>query len=65
MNLDPQNWSNPEQFHGFRFVESNVLKRSLGEDSGTGKFKIPDLGKSSGFVDLSDWQLWGTGRSSW
>jgi hypothetical protein len=66
MNLDPANFPQPNEFRGFRFVDPQVLERSL---SGTlpipEAFQKPDPGKVSDFTELSDWQLWGTGRSAW
>ncbi|KAI1423599.1 cytochrome P450 [Xylaria sp. FL1777] len=65
MNLDPANYSRVNEFHGFRFVESEVLERAFSWDSSLpDTFEIPEPGKASQFVELSDWQLWGTGRSA-
>ncbi|KAI0886348.1 cytochrome P450 [Annulohypoxylon maeteangense] len=65
MNLDPGNWSQADEFHGFRFVPPNVLERSLSNTrSSSNQFQIPDPEKSSEFVDSSGWQLWGTGKSA-
>lgn len=66
MNLDPKNHSLPETFHGFRFVKPDVLEHSLSNGLHEREtFQVPDTGKSSSFVELSDWQLWGTGKSAW
>ncbi|KAI1130043.1 cytochrome P450 [Nemania abortiva] len=59
MNLDPDNYSQVDEFHGFRFVPQNVLERSL---SGN-QISFQALDTPSKFVDL-DWQLWGTGKSA-
>ncbi|KAI1413292.1 cytochrome P450 [Hypoxylon sp. FL1857] len=65
MNLDPANYSKAGEFHGFRFVEPDVLEHYFPASSpSSGKFQKPDPGKSSEFIDLSDWQLWGTGKSA-
>ncbi|KAJ8132332.1 hypothetical protein O1611_g1292 [Lasiodiplodia mahajangana] len=65
MNLDPANYACTNEFYGFRFVEPQVLERIFSPDSSLpDSFKIPEPGKASQFVELSDWQLWGTGRSA-
>ncbi|KAI0096705.1 cytochrome P450 [Nemania sp. FL0031] len=65
MNLDPANYACTNEFYGFRFVEPQVLERAFSVDSPLpDNFKIPEPGKASQFVELSDWQLWGTGRSA-
>ncbi|RYP09153.1 hypothetical protein DL765_008544 [Monosporascus sp. GIB2] len=65
MNLDPANYSRVDEFHGFRFVPPEILESSLsGVSSSPHKFQTPDPEKSSTFVELSDWQLWGTGKSA-
>ncbi|RYP56149.1 hypothetical protein DL771_012094 [Monosporascus sp. 5C6A] len=65
MNLDPANYSRVDEFHGFRFVPREILESSLsGVSSPPHKFQTPDPEKSSTFVELSDWQLWGTGKSA-
>lgn len=66
MNLDPVNYANVQDFHGFRFVNSDLFNNYRVKDSFlSDRFQIPELGKSSQFVGLSDWQLWGTGKSAW
>ncbi|KAI1824544.1 cytochrome P450 [Xylaria intraflava] len=65
MNLDSAHYASANEFHGFRFVEPEVLARAFSRDSSLpDSFKIPEPGKASQFVELSDWQLWGTGRSA-
>ncbi|TGO13200.1 hypothetical protein BTUL_0074g00060 [Botrytis tulipae] len=61
MHRDPAYYAKSSEFHGFRFVEPS-LYRTIQE---TTKFEIPELGKSSEFVSVPDWQLWGTGRIAW
>ncbi|KAI1169518.1 cytochrome P450 [Nemania sp. FL0916] len=59
MNLDPDNYSRVNEFHGFRFVPKDVLEARVTETPSL--FEAFD--KPSEFVDL-DWQLWGTGKSA-
>ncbi|GAP91997.1 putative cytochrome P450 [Rosellinia necatrix] len=59
MNLDPDNYSQVDEFHGFRFVPRDVLERSLSGSPSA----FQALDQPSEFVDL-DWQLWGTGKSA-
>lgn len=63
MNVDSTHYSDPTQFHGFRFVRPEVLDKASKTFSGA--FKIPEGQEPSDFTELSDWQLWGTGKSSW
>ena len=57
---DPAYYAEPQEFHGFRFVDPATLR-----ESGDGpKFKIPQPGDCAQLTDL-DWQLWGTGRMAW
>ncbi|KAK8051626.1 GMC oxidoreductase [Apiospora rasikravindrae] len=66
MNLDPRKWSQAGEFHGFRFVSPQVLECALADASSSSgsTFHIPNPMESSKFVDLHDWQLWGTGKSA-
>ncbi|KAI1194760.1 cytochrome P450 [Nemania serpens] len=66
MNLDPSNYAQATEFHGFRFVEPSILESALSQQRVPPRdnFQVPAPGKPSQFVDLSDWQLWGTGKSS-
>ena len=57
---DPANYPEPEEFHGFRFVEPELL-----ESISSGEFQIPQPGKPSRLTDTADWQVWGTGRMAW
>jgi cytochrome P450 len=62
MNVDSTYYSDPTQFHGFRFVRPEVLDKASKTLSGS--FTIPEGQEPSEFTELSDWQLWGTGKSS-
>lgn len=64
MNTDPANYSDPREFHGFRFVAPEVLEQSLLPTASRG-FHIPESSKASPFTKMEDWQLWGTGKYSW
>ncbi|KAI0160702.1 cytochrome P450 [Xylariaceae sp. FL1272] len=72
MNLDPANYAQASEFRGFRFVEPCVLESFVTEHKGKlnpdelipDGFCILEPGKASRFVDLSDWQQWGTGKSA-
>ncbi|KAG8162289.1 hypothetical protein KVR01_008054 [Diaporthe batatas] len=67
MNTDSANFVHPNDFYGFRFVQPEVLAQAesllaLSSPVTEGKFNIPEPGKSSKYIELSDWQQWGTGR---
>ncbi|KAI0535045.1 cytochrome P450 [Xylaria digitata] len=67
VSLDPANYAQANEFRGFRFVEPDVLNRFFSEDGRSlisSSFQIPEPGKSSQFIELSDSQLWGTGKSA-
>ncbi|GAB1314472.1 hypothetical protein MFIFM68171_04682 [Madurella fahalii] len=51
----------PDEFHGFRFAQPSVVENMAGAASST-SFQAPERRKSSGFTDIADWQLWGTGK---
>ncbi|KAH4001641.1 hypothetical protein HBI56_065490 [Parastagonospora nodorum] len=57
MLKDSANWSEPNEFHGFRHVAPAHLA-SLEENG----FKSPEPGKACLITDVSKWQTWGTGR---
>ncbi|KAI0845840.1 putative cytochrome P450 [Daldinia vernicosa] len=61
MNLDPKYHARPDEFHGFRFVQPNILEASL---SGIPphNFKIPEGQNPSQFTDMSDLPMWGAGK---
>lgn len=63
MNRDPAKYSKPDDFHGFRFVDPNLLERIESPSSG---FQIPEPGQPSDLTEVTaDWQLWGIGRIAW
>lgn len=64
MNLDPHNHACPEEFHGFRFVQPDILEKSLAKTP-PHDFQIPDGQKPSQFTDMSDLPLWGAGKMTW
>ncbi|KAI1331512.1 cytochrome P450 [Xylariaceae sp. FL0255] len=67
LNLDPANYAQANEFRGFRFVEPRVLEQFFSESSRaleSDSFQIPEPGKVSQFIELSDTQLWGTGKSA-
>ncbi|GAB1318482.1 Cytochrome P450 monooxygenase AtmP [Madurella fahalii] len=57
MSLDATYYTNPGEFHGFRFVAPELLA-----DLQHTSFQVPQPGKTSTFTEVSDWQLWGTGK---
>ncbi|KAF7923965.1 hypothetical protein EAE99_006626 [Botrytis elliptica] len=61
MHHDSAYYAKSSEFHGFRFVEPSLYRNILEATN----FEIPELGKSSEFVSVPDWQLWGTGRIAW
>lgn len=72
MNTDPANFAKATDFYGFRFVKPEVLEQAvqtldaLSSPSSTqDNLTIPESGKASNYIELSDWQQWGTGRCSW
>ena len=69
MNMDPANFVNAHDFYGFRFVKPEVLaeaeKNIPALSNSNEEFQIPEPGKSSNYIELSDWQQWGTGRCAW
>ncbi|KAM0460019.1 hypothetical protein ACHAO4_002147 [Trichoderma viride] len=60
MMLDARYYTAPQEFQGFRFVDSSILKNTLASD-----LVSQVQGTPSNFTDIGDWQLWGTGRSAW
>ncbi|KAI9644960.1 hypothetical protein NHQ30_006995 [Ciborinia camelliae] len=58
MMRDAANYAEPLEFHGFRFVNLNILE-GLNDLS---NFQVPKPAKPSELTDLVDWQVWGTGR---
>ncbi|KAI1381213.1 cytochrome P450 [Hypoxylon crocopeplum] len=66
MNRNPNTWSKADEFYIFRFVKPEILEHAETyiEGLSSEKFKIPELGKSSVYTDLTDWQQWGTGKAS-
>lgn len=70
MNTDPSNFNKAQEFYGFRFVKPEVLAQAEQNLAGLSSspnesFVIPQAGKASSFIELSDWQQWGTGRCAW
>jgi hypothetical protein len=69
MNTDSANFIHANTFYGFRFVKSEVLEEAArflpALSNPTESFTIPEAGKASNYVELSDWQQWGTGRCAW
>ncbi|KAI1758507.1 putative cytochrome P450 [Hypoxylon sp. FL1150] len=61
MNLDPKNYVQPDKFHGFRFVQPDILERSLAR-APLQNFEIPEGQKPSQFTDISDVPTWGAGK---
>ncbi|KAI0112996.1 putative cytochrome P450 [Daldinia grandis] len=61
MNLDPKYYACPDEFHGFRFVQPDILEKSLSEIP-PHNFKIPKGQKPSQFTDMSDSPMWGAGK---
>ena len=60
MMKDPVYYAEPQEFHGFRFVDPGTL-----QEFGDGPdFKMPQRGDCAQLTDL-DWQFWGTGRMAW
>lgn len=55
-----------DEFHGFRFAPPSAIESlsTLSDDS-SASFQVPEPGKLSSFADISDWQLWGTGKCAW
>lgn len=64
MMHDPENWVEPEQFHGFRHVP-NGAPTPLDNLNQPERFKRPEPEKALPFTDVKDWQTWGTGRMAW
>jgi hypothetical protein len=69
MMRDPANYTDPLKFDGFRFVDperlaaiDEVSSRSVESDLKAG---ISHSGKDSRLTDVTDWQVWGTGRMAW
>lgn len=60
MMRDPANYGSPLEFHGFRFLHPEQLKKL-----GCEVFKIPEPRKPSQLTEVADWQIWGTGRMAW
>lgn len=61
MNRDPARYSNPHEFHGFRFVDPEILRTVTSSD-----FEVPQPGVPSELTDVTaDWQTWGIGRIAW
>ncbi|KAK4071690.1 uncharacterized protein Triagg1_5928 [Trichoderma aggressivum f. europaeum] len=60
MMADTRYYADPLKFQGFRFVDSNLLNKKVSGISGDG---VPQETPSK-FTDITDWQLWGTGRSA-
>ncbi|KAI2618024.1 hypothetical protein GGS26DRAFT_575221 [Hypomontagnella submonticulosa] len=64
MNLDPTNFASPEEFCGFRFVDHQILDKSL-LITGIHNFQIPEVQKPSQFTDMSNFPFWGAGKMAW
>jgi cytochrome P450 len=58
----PAHFQAADEFHGFRFVEPAHLVQALGEEPSD--FGIVKSQETSEFTEISDWQLWGTGRGA-
>lgn len=63
MNVDPAAYPYAQEFHGFRFVEPEVIEQSVAA-SASGNIRIPESSTPSAFTKMEDWQLWGTGKYS-
>jgi hypothetical protein len=61
MMRDPENWTRPLEFYGFRHVAPEILA-SLGAPS---SFESPQPEKALPITDVTEWQVWGTGRMAW
>lgn len=60
MMKDPAKYAAPQEFDGFRFVDSKLL-----ENLGISKSQISQAGEVTQFTDVVDWQFWGSGRMAW
>jgi cytochrome P450 len=69
MNTDPDNYVKAQSFMGFRFVKPEDLEQAEkvlpALSSQDERFAIPEMGRASNYIELSDWQQWGTGRCAW
>lgn len=61
MSRDPKYYSQPLEFHGFRFVAPDILD----EKFATAVSPAPKPSQESKLTSLEDWQMWGTGRCAW
>ncbi|KAK3385913.1 cytochrome P450 [Podospora didyma] len=63
MMNDAAFFASPDEFHGFRFANPSLLA-SAAEKNLIPAGLVPELTNSaaSAFTDISDWQLWGTGK---
>ncbi|KAK8039523.1 hypothetical protein PG993_007934 [Apiospora rasikravindrae] len=61
MSRDPKNHACPDEFHGFRFVEPEILNRYSAEVS-TRDFQIPEGAGPAQFTDMSGLPFWGVGK---
>lgn len=64
MSLDPKNFVRPDEFHGFRFVQPDVLENAL-EATPPRNFQIPEGQTPSQFTDMTDMPFWGAGKMTW
>ncbi|KAK8065494.1 hypothetical protein PG997_012241 [Apiospora hydei] len=61
MSRDPKNHASPDEFHGFRFVEPEILSRYSAEVS-TRDFQMPEGAGPAQFTDMSGLPFWALGR---
>lgn len=64
MSLDPNNFARPDEFHGFRFVQPDVLETAL-EATPPHDFQVPEGQRPSQFTDVTDMPFWGAGKMTW
>ena len=61
MMRDEANWTQALEFHGFRHVDPTILA-AMDSDS---TFQSPQPEKALPITDVTEWQVWGTGRMAW
>lgn len=64
MSLDPRNHARPDEFHGFHFVEPDILSR-YSADFLNHTPPVPAGEKPSQFTDISGIPVWGAGKMTW
>ncbi|KAI1483289.1 putative cytochrome P450 [Daldinia eschscholtzii] len=63
INLDAKYYACPNEFHGFRFVQPDILEKSLAETP-LYNFKIPEGQYPSQLTDPSSTLMWGVGKGA-